>query len=130
MVQAFQNHPDARLRQVGLSSSDAECINFALHAKHITPGHYRRRHKAGIKVVESFFFTCCVNIVIVINFVLLMMSYDGSSADYRHGLEVANSLLVALFVGEAVTKTIILTPRGYFGDKWQVNREFPNQEGA
>ena len=118
VVKTFQNQPDPRLKKVGLSRDDAECLRFGLNANPITPNSYRRRYSKGLAITDSIWSSGIVNLLIVVNVIILLMGYEGSSDEYKKRLEIANVVLAGCFVFEAVIKIVVLTPHGYFKDRW------------
>ena len=70
------------------------------------------------KLIENFYFELFIMFCIFGNLIVLGMSYDEASVNYKFILEQINYGFTFIFIIEMVFKLIALGSRGYFYIKW------------
>jgi len=114
----YKSQQDKRISAAGLSMEDAKCLRKALKMTLKPDQFYHKRGWWPFEAVTSPWFDLAVAILIVINLIVLLLKHDEMTDEYENGMELANYVIVGLFIVEAVLKIGVLSLKGYFTDVW------------
>ena len=81
------------------------------------PTPYTWRYSLAVNV-SSECFNACSSLLVVVNMVLMTMSYEGMSDEYAAWLEQGASYITWIFIGEMALKIFALGCEGYWSDGW------------
>lgn len=70
------------------------------------------------QIVTSKYLDNGIMVVIVLNMVVMAMSYEGASASYNYALDTMNLIFTSIFIIECILKLSANGPRGYFYYGW------------
>ena len=69
-------------------------------------------------MIEHKFFDYFITLIIVLNTILMCISYNGSSQTYNNWCDGINYFFLGIFAIEIILKLIAFGPRYYFFIKW------------
>lgn len=123
VIVTFRDSVEDGFADSELDKTDRECIRYIMMAhprRAWQPPSAHRLRTTVYNGVTADGFEKCIAGVIVVNLVVLMMAHNNMSAEYEHGLYLANCILTGVYTVEALLKMYAFTFRGYVDDKWNV----------
>ncbi|PFX33508.1 Voltage-dependent calcium channel type A subunit alpha-1 [Stylophora pistillata] len=122
IIVTFQEQGEKEMDGCELDRNQRDCIQFAMTAKprqRYMPENKNTCFYKVWKVVDSKPFEILIMATIVLNAIVLMVSYDGESSEYEKVLDYLNYAFTFVFLIEAVLKLIAFR-QNYFRDFWNV----------
>ncbi|CAB3996445.1 voltage-dependent N-type calcium channel subunit alpha-1B-like isoform X1 [Paramuricea clavata] len=122
IIVTFQESGERNILASDLDRNQRDCIQFAINAK--PRQRFMPEDKSTISykmwvLVESKPFEITIMVLIALNAVVLMMSYDGMSEAYENTLIYMNTGFTILFTIEAILKLVAFRTN-YFRDGWNI----------
>ncbi|XP_078367100.1 voltage-dependent L-type calcium channel subunit alpha-1D-like isoform X2 [Oculina patagonica] len=122
IIVTFQEQGEKEMDGCELDRNQRDCIQFAMTAK--PRQRYMPENKNTCvykvwKVVDSKPFEIFIMATIVLNAIVLMVSYDDASPEYERVLINLNTAFTFVFLSEAILKLIAFR-QNYFRDFWNV----------
>lgn len=71
-------------------------------------------------VITSKSFDAFITTIILINFLILALYFDGSSLAYKEVLEIFHMIIILIFLSELFLKLITYGPIGYLYGQWNI----------
>ncbi|XP_058941350.2 voltage-dependent calcium channel type A subunit alpha-1 isoform X1 [Pocillopora verrucosa] len=122
IIVTFQEQGEKEMDGCELDRNQRDCIQFAMTAKprqRYMPENRSTCFYKVWKVVDSKPFEILIMTTIVLNAIVLMVSYDGASPGYEKVLNYLNNAFTFVFMLEAILKLIAFR-QNYFRDFWNV----------
>ncbi|XP_073235068.1 voltage-dependent L-type calcium channel subunit alpha-1D-like [Porites lutea] len=122
IIVTFQEQGEKEMDGSELDRNQRDCIQFAMTAKprqRYMPENKNTCFYKVWRVVDSKPFEIFIMTTIVLNAIVLMVSYDGASPEYEKVLSNLNTAFTFVFLSEAILKLIAFR-QNYFRDFWNV----------
>uniref|UniRef100_A0A8C6KJU4 Voltage-dependent P/Q-type calcium channel subunit alpha-1A n=1 Tax=Nothobranchius furzeri TaxID=105023 RepID=A0A8C6KJU4_NOTFU len=123
IIITFQEQGDKMMEDYSLEKNERACIDFAINAKPLT--RHMPKNKLSFQYrmwhfVVSPPFEYSIMALIALNTIVLMMKFQGASANYDDVLKYLNIVFSIFFFMESILKIIAFSPLNYFRDAWNV----------
>ncbi|XP_068707283.1 voltage-dependent calcium channel type A subunit alpha-1-like isoform X2 [Montipora foliosa] len=122
IIVTFQEQGEKEMDGCELDRNQRDCIQFAMTAKprqRYMPENKNTCFYKVWRVVDSKPFEIFIMTTIVLNAIVLMVSYDGASKQYDNILNNLNTAFTFVFLSEAILKLIAFR-QNYFRDFWNL----------
>uniref|UniRef100_UPI00358FC450 voltage-dependent L-type calcium channel subunit alpha-1D-like isoform X2 n=1 Tax=Myxine glutinosa TaxID=7769 RepID=UPI00358FC450 len=121
VIITFREQGEGEYKDCELDKNERLCVEYALNAHPIQRFIPTNPYRYYVwYIVNSPFFEYLMFALIILNSICLGSQHYRQSAEFTAAMDVMNDIFTICFTVEMVLKVIALTPRGYFGDPWNV----------